>query len=552
MASRTVTAQALVLVGLFGLLWAHALGFTRLVDPTDIDWMLAGGDWMENFLGWLFARAAPWSLPLGSAPDLLAPHGTNAAMTDSIPLLTTLGKVVSPLFGDRLQLFGLWMLAAVIATGVAGVLVCRAWFDDLWSLVFAGCLLVMNPIVTTRYGHPSLMMFWVFIALVGLCFWPLRDARGVRRVNLVALAVLAFACGVHGYVAVMCGALAFAAVLRAALLDRLIDRPEALGWLVAVPLVGAFALWLFGYLQGSRGEQLTAEGFGQFSADLLTFVNPSTMSRFFGPLPMGPRQYEGYAYLGLGTLGLLGLRLVGLAKWRPSRGALLQLAPVWLACLLLATYALSSHVTLLGRPIADLSAFYARLEPWPSVFRGSGRFVFPLFALLTLIAVRGVGLAPAKWRAWFLGSAALLQFVDVDPQRVTVKPTWQRFATLQDPAWQLMGGEYRHIVIQPIQLQWICPFDGPLVAKLSWEAYRQHLTINSAHVPRPPPGYSCTRHLTRDELRDDTVYVPYFKEHLGDFVSAGFVCAAVEQYMVCVSPARETRLLGELRRRRGH
>ena len=48
----------------------------------------------------------------------------------------------------------------------------------------------------------------------------------------------------------------------------------------------------------SDPHDLAIEGFGQFSADLLTFVNPLQWSRFFPAIAMGPRQYEGFAYLG--------------------------------------------------------------------------------------------------------------------------------------------------------------------------------------------------------------------------------------------------------------
>jgi hypothetical protein len=104
-------------------------------------------------------------------------------------------------------------------------------------------------------------------------------------------------------------------------------------------------------------------------------------------------------------------------------------------------------------------------------------------------------------------------------------------------------------VIQPVQIQWTCPFDHHLVSKLSWEAYRNRLSINSGHVGRPPPGTDCNHHLTPDELKDDTIYVPYFREHLPDLLNAGFVCGQLDTAVVCVSPRRQTPLLLELQRR---
>lgn len=555
MASRSVTLRALVLVTLFGLAWAHALGLTHLADPTAIDWMISGGDWMAHFFGWLFVRAAPWGLPLGQAPGLLAPYGTNAALTDAIPLLSTLGKLVSPFAPDRFQLFGLWLVSGVIGTGVAGVLAVRAWLKDVWSLTFAGCLFVMNPIVSTRPGHPSFMAFWVLTGLVGAALWPVPDARSGRRVAIVTLVLGFLATGIHGYLAVMAAALVGASLLRLCFIAKPFSWPERLAWFFAGPVVTLFGLWLFGYLSslgGGKPTNMTAEGFGQFSADLLTFFNPTDWSRLVPPLGMGPRQYEGYAYLGIGTASLLLLGLASLTWKRPSRAAWLTVLPSLLACLALFVFALSNHVTIGGKGIADFVEFYARLEPLPSIFRSSGRFVFPLYALLTMTAVLAATRLQEKWRPMALGLAALLQLVDFDPTHARFyKPNVPAFTALTDPAWKLMHDGYRHIVVHPIQLQWLCAFDGPLIAKLSWEAYLQGLTINSGHVGRPPPDYSCTRHLAPEELQRDAVYLPYFKQYLPDFTAAGFICGAIENRVVCVSPDNDTPLKAELLRRRG-
>ncbi len=553
MATRSTTVRALVIVAVWGFFWAKALGLTKFADPTAVDWMM-DGDWLAHFFGWLFARSAPWAIPFGQAPDLVAPTGTSAALTDSIPLLTVLGKLVSPFFGDRLQLFGLWMVSGVIGTGVAGVLVCRAWLKDTASLALAGCLFVMNPIVSTRYGHPPFLGFWVLTGLVGACVWPVASLSSARRTALVTLGLGFVACGVHAYLAVMASVLVGASLVRLALVAKQFRVGEAIAWLVSGPAVCVFALWLFGFVSGVRSTptgSLTVEGFGQFSADLLTLVNPTTWSRLLGPIAMGGRQYEGYAYLGLGTLALLVLRVGLLVKFRPSRAEVLTVVPLLIACAVMAFYALSNQVTLAGAPVADFTKFYEKLAPWPSIFRSSGRFVWPLFALLTMTAVLTAARLSKPVRTLVLGAAVLLQVADFDPARSGVNRDYPVFTTFQDPAWQLLSQGYRHVVIQPVQLQWVCPFNPQLVSRLSWEAARQHLSINSGHVGRAPPGTDCTRHLRPSELKDDTVYLPYFPEFLADFTAAGFVCGEVEAFTLCVSPRRETPLSLELHRRAG-
>jgi hypothetical protein len=552
MAPASTTRWAVLLAAAFGLIWARAGGLTQFGDPRNIDWMIEG-DWLGHLFGWLFTRNGPWGLPLAQAPDLVAPAGSSAALTDAIPILCVIGKLLSPVFGDRMQLFGAWMVGGTMASGITGVLVCRAWLKDLPSLALAGCLFVMNPIVSTRYGHPPFYAFWTLTALVGLCVWPVTSLQSARRVVWVTLAVGAFACGSNGYLAVMASVLVGASVVRVVLVERPFRLGEALAWLVSAPVVCVAALWAFGFVSGARSapmSTLAVAGFGEFSADLLTFFNPTEWSRFFPGIRMKPLQYEGYAYLGFGTQALLAARVLLLFRSRPTRREALVWLPVFAAVLLMATYALSNLVTIGGTQVADLSNLYSKLGPWPSVFRSSGRFIWPLFATLTLIAALAAARIQHVWaRQWVLTLGVLLQFLDFDPTRHPLFKDYPAFEPFRDPAWALLK-DYRHVTIHPVQIQWTCPFNHQLVAKLSWEAYRQKLSINSGHVGRPPPGTDCNRHLLPSELDEQTVYLPYFQPFLPDLVDAGFVCGPVEGYAVCVSPNRPTPLLSELQRRK--
>ncbi|MFT3709457.1 MAG: DUF6311 domain-containing protein [Archangium sp.] len=549
MAPWSTTRIALVLASTFGLIWAHAIGVTGFFDPTNIDWMFEG-DWQAQLYGWLFARIAPWGIPFSQAPNLVYPFGSSAALTDSVPSLILVSKLASPLFGERMQPFGVWMVTGIMATGAAGVLICRAWLRDLPSLTFAGCLFVMNPVLTTRYGHIPFFGFWAIFALVGLCIWPVNELKSARRIAAVTIACGFFACSTTAYVAMMCMLLVGAGILRLVLVARAFKPREALAWLFAAPAFCLLSLYLFGWVKGAlNSPKLTEEGFGQFSADLLTFFNPSIWSRFISGFSMGPRQYEGFAYLGLGVIALVLVRLVLLVRFRPSRSELLTWVPLLIAIVLMGTFALSNIVTVAGKPVANWSAFYSHLGQYPQVFRSSGRFIWPMFCTLYLVAALAVTRIEALWvRQWVLGLGVLLQFVDINPTQAPIRHPYPHFEPSRDPAWALLN-EYQHLVISPIQLQWVCPYDHILVSTLSWQAYRQNLTINSGHVGRAPPGSDCKKHLSPAELDDQTVYIPYFAEYVPDLVNAGFVCGQVERWLVCVSPNRDTALQRLLRTR---
>ena len=547
MAPRIATSRALVIVSVFGVVWAHALGLTQFANPTYIDWMI-DGDWMAHLFGWLFTRNGPWGVPLAQAPDLIAPTGTSAALTDAIPLLSVIGKVLSPFFGERMQLFGLWMVASFPANGIAGVLVCRAWLKDTASLTLAGCLFVLSPIVTTRYGHPALMSFWLLTGLVGACLWPVSSPESSRRTGAVTLAIGFLACSIHPYLAAMGSALVGASTLRLALL-RQVKARESVAWLVAGPVVCASSAYLFGYLAAARTTPMgnfTAEGFGQFSADLLSLFNPGVWSRVMGANPVAFRQYQGFAYHGRGVLVLLVLRLGLLVKYRPAARDLWLALPLLIAVAVMTIYSWSNIVTLAGKPIANWTSFYERLAPWPSVFRGSGRFMWPLAALLTLTAVLTAARLRTPWvRQFVLGGAVLLQLADLDPAHSGLQKAFPPFEPFKDPAWQLMKEGYKHVVVNPVQLQWICPFDGKYIAALSWEVYRQHLSINSGHVGRAPVGTDCTHRLLPTELDRETIYVPFDPRFAVDAFPM-LACAQVDGRLLCVMKDYDTPLLRTL------
>lgn len=113
-----------------------------------------------------------------------------------------------------------------------------------------------------------------------------------------------------------------------------------------------------------------AQGFGQYSADLLTFVNPMERSSFLAGLPQRTGQYEGFAYLGAGVLFLLILAIVIVVRRRrPSAFALARFVP-----LMVAVSAMGG-----GRVVMDLQSLYAPVMPLADAFRASGRFVWPLY-----------------------------------------------------------------------------------------------------------------------------------------------------------------------------
>jgi hypothetical protein len=166
----------------------------------------------------------------------------------------------------------------------------------------------------------------------------------------------------------------------------------------------------------------------------------------------------------------------GSAKPSPS------LRPLWLLALLMFAYALSTRVTFGSHVLAD-PQLPRPLFDLLSVFRATGRFVWPLALLLPLWAcTRVAARLPARPAAAILAAALALQAWDLSDK-------WgefgRRFALggigampdYSSPAWAAAAGA-RHLVVLPASgdQDWITP---------ALFAARHRQTVNVGLLSRP-------------------------------------------------------------------
>jgi hypothetical protein len=538
-----------------------------IAAPTRVDWLL-GGDWAANYLGWDFFRSAPWSLPLGANPLYPYGIGSTVAYSDSLPLLAVLLKPLSPILPEAFQYVGAWLLLAFALQGFVGAKLVALATPSRLAQALGGALFALSPPLLHRLvgpytGHASLCGHWLLLSSLWIAIAPCADARCARGRLAGACALVLVATGLHPYLAVMCTALAIALAIRLCTVERVAPAAEAAVGVAATLAVAGAGLLAFGYL--GRGVDTGAEGFGYFSADLLTLVNPMGWSRAWEGFHVGPGQYEGFGYLGAGGIALLAGAVAALLLRRTARGDGLwwRLVPVAAVSLALAVLALSAVVTLAGKPIALVGS--PGQAPWIArTFRSSGRFVLPLHALAVFAAIAALAAAlRARPRALgaVLGAAVLLQLADVRPP-VPFHPD-----SGPEPlpsTWELARGAYRHVAMFP---PFLVTGSGPAAPEAcgdppygrdTWAAIAalaSHLgaTFNGGYLARIDPARAasaCTatnRALSRGELDPETVYLVYAPA-LGEFSAAGATCGAIGGIPVCVRGDRRDAFSEALRR----
>ncbi|HZI13498.1 MAG TPA: DUF6311 domain-containing protein [Myxococcus sp.] len=522
-----------------GLGWFLWLGGGNVMPPTRIDWMMRE-DWAGHIFGWLFYRNAPWGLPLSSSPNQLHPYGTSVALTDGNPLVAVLLKPFTALLPADFQYTGLWLALCFALMGYFGAKLVQTVSSRPVHGVLGGLLFALAPPMAARFAHPTLCAHWLLVALLWLHLRDYPDARAARKGLALAALFNAVASGTHPYLVAMLVPLTLALGVRLALGRVLKWSMAALAALGVVALdVGLFAL--FGYFGGSSG--LGTEGFGDFSSDLATLFNPMGWSKLLPTLRAAPRQGEGYGFLGVGVLLLLAVAVASaLLRFRGLRPlSWRRVLPLVVTVGLMALYAASWRVTWMGTTVAELRGLYEPFSRLTSAFRSSGRFVWPLCYLLMGGALL---LTLRLWRArpWVgtvaLGVALAAQAYDWRAERSPLQRPGD-FRRLQAPEWAQLAGTYRHLALFPLQVQWVCPYNEPLVNALGYVAYRRGLTFNSGYASRTPPELSqqCHTPLRPGGLDADTVYV-VAPEHLEAFLREGARCGVLEGLPVCVAGGR--------------
>ncbi|MBM7119143.1 DUF6311 domain-containing protein [Archangium primigenium] len=544
------TSGALPWAGaLIGALWFIAVGGGRTLDPTYLDW-LGASDLAQHTLGWLHFRDAPWGLPLGRTPSLMRPLLTTVGFSDANPWVSLLLKPFSRWLPRDFQFIGPWLLLCFALQGWMGVKLVGLFTPRALPRLLGSALFVMSPVLLFRFEHDTLCAHWLLLAMLYLNLRPREDARAAWRALGQAAGVNALASGIHPYLEVMVFGLTLALALDVARTRRLSWRAVGAGLAGVGVLVGGLFL-LFGYV--GQGVSSGAGGFGFFSADLLTLVNPRGWTRVLPSLPSGDGQYEGFGYLGTGVLALGVGALVGRrVSWGPPlRAAVRAHAPLVGVALLCALLAFSSVMTVAGQEVLTLRSLVKPLLPLLGAFRSSGRFIWVLhYTLMTGI------LALVLWRTRtrprvataVLGVAVLLQALDTPD-------LWRRIRFLEDPwrrlrapEWAQVDSFYRHIVLYPPSIHGSgvpCvrnTFPDDEYLRFGDLAYRRGLSTNSGysarlderHVAEVCAALEAT--LEGGRLSEDTLYVVDASRHgwmrrMGERLT----CGVLEGFTVCVA-----------------
>jgi hypothetical protein len=535
---------------LIGLLYALLLLGPRVLNPTNLAWLQ--GDPAVHYVGWaLFSQTPGWHWPLTLTERIGYPIGDAVANVDLNSVAALALKPFASLLPAKFQYLGPWAILSIALQFYFGVRLIRIFFGrELWPLLCGGLLLSISPVMTWRLrGHFSLANHWLILAALCLYFAIQRGAHFGRKLAVVWCLLTGVAIAINPYLGLCVLGISATVCLRS-----LLVRQSRWRLILAVGAAAGFSFLLSGYAIGviRPGGGFTSEGYRSYSMNLLAPIDTQEDARsgalLLNAQPRFPGQYEGYNYLGLGTLALILVLVATMAatKRRPH-WPLIEILPLIALCIVFTLLALSTKVTVGSHVLLDLDP-RERLTPFLAVFRSSGRLFWVPYYLITAGAVVALfRVFPKPAGAVFGIGIVFLQFADEAPLRASVRrelsPRADVLDVLRSPVWRHLNEKHQNLLVFPPRQcnEQASPGGRDGAAIFGMLAATQHMRTNSYFSSRYSPrslAWHCqesVRELLSGKLRADSAYV--LSPNLASFVAANDLdlnlCHRLDGFILC-------------------
>ena len=323
------------LAALNGVLVYGVITRFNVIWPLNTNWLFnvrdGNVDASANYLGWeLFRHDSLLQWPIGKISTVGPVGGSSVAMTDSLPLLAILFKPFTFWFDTPFQYFGIWIFMCFILQAIFASKLLLLWVGNRFIVFLGTFFFTLAPAFLDRMRfHLPLAAHWVVLAAMYLYFS--KNRKILPWLILGSITVF-----IHAYLIPLVAAVFLAHELASLGKSRTAFVRSVRNVLLFIVVQGVSAfhsgLFIFGFKSGSKA------GFGDFSANVLTLVDPArqstnagnTWSLRFPNIAEGPYQYEGFAFVGSGLIAIMFVLLARQVIRLPIKRSLANAA---LACL---------------------------------------------------------------------------------------------------------------------------------------------------------------------------------------------------------------------------
>jgi len=498
-------------------------------------WQTDAQDITQYMAGFHLYFSAPWQYPLLAFDSLNFPEGTRATFVDIIPLYALLLKLFIPASWAPFNPFGVWVAGCFVLQAAGAWWVARELRANTWAFLLGlAVLMLMTPALLSRIGHISLMSHWIVVFALALYL------RGCRR-NALPVAgwalLLVSAFYINIYLFVMA-----AGIYAAAAVFVMQARSVRYWWHATVPLWAVLISLPLTLMPLPAGGVTQEWGFGYYSMNVLSPLIGGRIIQWTAEV--GPGQYEGFNYLGLGVLIALVLVCGSSATRAHAKEALRRHWALALLLLGYSVYALSNQIYIGSTQIATVS-YPGITNALTSQFRVSGRFFWPVAYVLMIGVWWLLYNRYGKRRFLFVAIAlTVVQLADLTSVYANLQTTLTRPPArhLQQAAWDAaIPAHIKNLYFYPKFKCGQTPAHESLLPVMHYAALRGH-TLNTGYISRYTPLCSDMAQEMARSLPQQSAYIFVRKEFAGLeaiqplLPDPSITCHEVDFAFICVAP----------------
>ncbi len=477
-------------LGIFGFcLLALFIFHPQSFSTQSIDWML-DGDLAQVLVSWEFYLKTPIMAPVTKIFNLIPEYGFSTIQGSCVPWFDLLGKWIVLTFNFKLPIhfYGVWLILCFCLQGFYSFLIAQKLKLKKETALLLIFVTVFSPPLMNRLGHVSLMSHWLVLGAIYLYLKAIKQESFKLLDYGHALFLMIFSIGDHPYL--------FAIITPLIVMSLLLGpnkKAEKVSFLV---VFGICFLFTFKFLGFAGVKDPRGDDFGAFGTDLLGLLNSYGTSVFLPKLKSFWGQVEGFCYMGLSMIGLLfytfkDLKLLVKKIWSQSLAHKILISLPFLFII----YAMGSPIRFGGNPILYLP-FYKWIEPLPTIFRATGRFIWPVYYLLTVAILYCFDKKNIQYRKYLVSALVVLHFIEFIPLYGLIKnPHFyedKSYSQVKLDHLPEANGDQRVIELYPHVVSIFCGFEPKQWTMEEWGKVMLALTrkgwsVNSAVGARISP-----------------------------------------------------------------
>ncbi len=359
----------------------------KVINPSEGRWLFKE-DFTPAILGLKFFLSSPWSFPLGNNFLYGGSLSSSIIYSGSIPWLAFSQKILA--IKNTYQFYGLYLFLNMIMQGFSGLFLYSSlkMIDsrklnsknkfDVYDQIIISLLFVFAPIFVANISHNfNLQAHWLIIYSMAYFIVAISNLERVGFAINMLLLLIALALLTDAYIAFMCISIWLALIFY-------ILKIKAITFTNALKKIslGALAIISIMYFSGYFGYKTSLADccFGRYGINLLGFIDPrieesnTTWSKIIPDIGGQSGWEAGFCFIGLPTI------LIIIVEFKNILIILKKLRPLYFFLIPLSLMAITNKISFATISL-DISIPKYILNLL-DVFRGSGRFIWPLYYLI--------------------------------------------------------------------------------------------------------------------------------------------------------------------------